>query len=71
MNQYFSIVCGYVYDQVKGDPENGIAPGTEFKDLPNSWVCPVCGSPKSDFEKVKVPICSYGNYEVSCHQAQA
>jgi len=57
MTQYFSIVCGYVYDPVAGDPENEIAPGTEFEDLPDDWVCPVCGSPKGDFEELKTAIC--------------
>lgn len=41
--------CGYEYDQDKGDPENGIAPGTPFKDLPEEWVCPYCGEAKDKF----------------------
>jgi rubredoxin len=52
MDKYVCAVCGYVYDPVQGDPENGIAPGTKFKDLPDGWECPVCGAPKSDFEKL-------------------
>ncbi len=51
MSKYVCGVCGYVYDPVKGDPENGIAAGTRFEDLPEDWECPVCGAPKSDFEK--------------------
>lgn len=48
---YVCSVCGYVYDPAKGDPDNGIAPGTTFEDLPDSWTCPVCGVDKSKFEK--------------------
>ncbi len=44
-------VCGYVYDPKKGDPDNGVVPGTEFKDIPEDWVCPVCGAAKDQFEK--------------------
>ena len=43
--------CDYVYDPAKGDPDNGIAPGTAFENLPESWNCPVCGDPKSEFKK--------------------
>jgi flavin reductase (DIM6/NTAB) family NADH-FMN oxidoreductase RutF/rubredoxin len=50
---YVCNVCGYVYDPVKGDPDNGIAPGTNFEDVPDSWTCPVCGADKSKFEKEK------------------
>ncbi|HOV80670.1 MAG TPA: rubredoxin [Bacillota bacterium] len=48
---YRCTVCGYVYDPEKGDPENGIAPGTAFEQLPESWTCPVCGAAKDMFEK--------------------
>ena len=51
MDRYVCSVCGYVYDPAKGDPDSGIAPGRAFKDLPEDWVCPVCGAGKSDFEK--------------------
>lgn len=53
MDRYVCTVCGYVYDPAKGDPDNGVAPGTAFEDLPEDWVCPVCGAPKEDFEKDK------------------
>jgi flavin reductase (DIM6/NTAB) family NADH-FMN oxidoreductase RutF/rubredoxin len=49
--RYVCSVCGYVYDPVKGDPDNGIAPGTKFEDIPDSWICPICGADKSKFEK--------------------
>ena len=45
-------VCGYIYDPAVGDPDGGIQPGTAFEDIPDSWVCPVCGAIKSDFEKL-------------------
>ena len=51
MDKYTCIVCGYVYDPAEGDSASGIAPGTAFEDLPDSWVCPVCGAPKTEFEK--------------------
>ena len=51
MDKYVCKVCGYVYDPEQGDPENGIAPGTRFEDLPDTWVCPECGAEKSEFEK--------------------
>ncbi|MBN1363303.1 MAG: rubredoxin [Syntrophaceae bacterium] len=49
--RYTCSVCGYVYDEALGDPDNGIAPGTKFDDLPDSWTCPVCGADKAKFEK--------------------
>jgi flavin reductase (DIM6/NTAB) family NADH-FMN oxidoreductase RutF/rubredoxin len=52
MASYKCVVCGYVYDPAEGDSSSGIAAGTAFEDLPDSWVCPVCGAPKSEFEKV-------------------
>ena len=52
IEQYKCLPCGYIYDPKVGDPENGIAPGTEFTDLPSDWVCPFCGfSSKSVFVK--------------------
>jgi len=51
MDKYVCTVCGYVYDPEKGDPDGGIAPGTKFEDIPDDWVCPVCGVGKNDFKK--------------------
>jgi flavin reductase (DIM6/NTAB) family NADH-FMN oxidoreductase RutF/rubredoxin len=51
MDKYVCSVCGYVYDPAKGDPESGIKPGTKFEDLPDDWVCPICGATKDQFEK--------------------
>ena len=53
MDKYVCKVCGYVYDPEKGDPDGGIAPGTNFEDIPDDWVCPVCGVGKEEFEKEK------------------
>lgn len=49
--KYKCIVCGYIYDPEQGDPEGNIAPGTPFEELPEDWVCPVCGASKDQFEK--------------------
>ena len=42
-------VCGHLYDEALGDPDSGIAPGTRWEDIPESWSCPQCGVTKSDF----------------------
>ena len=49
MQKYVCVVCGYVYDPAVGDPDGGIAPGTAFEDIPEDWVCPICGVGKDDF----------------------
>ncbi len=49
MKKYVGEVCGYVYDPAKGDPDNGIAPGTAFEDIPDTWSCPECGAGKDEF----------------------
>jgi flavin reductase (DIM6/NTAB) family NADH-FMN oxidoreductase RutF/rubredoxin len=51
MVKYKCTVCGYIYDPELGDPDGGIKPGTPFEEIPDDWVCPVCGAAKSDFEK--------------------
>ncbi len=53
MDKYECTVCGYIYDPAKGDPDSGIEPGTSFEDIPDDWVCPICGADKSSFEKVE------------------
>ena len=53
MQKYRCTICGYIYDPEVGDPDAGIEPGTPFEELPEDWVCPICGAPKSDFEKVE------------------
>lgn len=49
--KYVCNVCGYVYDESVGDPENNIAAGTKWEDLPEDFVCPLCGVGKEDFTK--------------------
>lgn len=50
MKKYVCTACSYVYDPKLGDPENGIAAGTPFEELPEEWVCPLCGLGKDVFE---------------------
>jgi flavin reductase (DIM6/NTAB) family NADH-FMN oxidoreductase RutF/rubredoxin len=51
-DKYYCPACGYVYDSEIGDPDSGISPGTQFEDIPDSWICPTCGTEKSDFVRV-------------------
>ena len=51
MDKWKCSVCGYVYDPAAGDPDSGIAPGTPFEQIPDNWVCPICGAAKDMFEK--------------------
>ena len=53
MKKYKCIMCGYIYDPAVGDPDNGVAAGTAFEDLPDDWVCPECGVGKDEFEPVE------------------
>jgi rubredoxin len=53
MKKYQCTACTYVYDPEVGDPENGVAPGTPFEQLPEDWVCPMCGVGKELFEPVE------------------
>ena len=46
--------CGYIYDEEKGAPDEGLAPGTRWTDIPDDWVCPECGTPKADFDMVEL-----------------
>ena len=51
MAKYVCTVCGYIYDEAVGEPDNGIAAGTKWEDLPDDYVCPLCGVGKDMFEK--------------------
>ncbi len=51
---FVCVQCGFEYDEAKGWPEDGIAPGTRWDDIPEDWSCPDCGAAKSDFEMVEV-----------------
>lgn len=50
MDKYICRVCATIYDPNLGDPEDGVPPGTLFENLPNDWICPVCGSTKDKYE---------------------
>ncbi|MBD2355945.1 rubredoxin [Tolypothrix sp. FACHB-123] len=50
MAKYICTICGYEYDPELGDTDGGIEPGTAFEDIPENWVCPICGATKDEFE---------------------
>ena len=52
--QYMCVICGYIYDEEHGWPDDDIAPGTVWEDVPAEWVCPDCGVGKEDFEMIAV-----------------
>lgn len=54
MKKYQCIVCGWIYDEALGCPEEGLPPGTRWDDIPDDWICPECGVGKSDFEMVEI-----------------
>lgn len=53
MKKYVCVVCGYIYDPEQGDPDNDVDPGTSFEDIPDDWLCPMCGADKSQFEETE------------------
>ena len=53
MQKFVCDVCGYIYDPAEGDPDNDVKAGTSFDDLPEDWVCPLCGAPQSDFSPIE------------------
>lgn len=54
MKKYMCLICGWIYDEEKGWPDDGIPPGTPWEDVPLLWSCPECGAAKSDFEMVEI-----------------
>jgi len=52
LTKYVCNICGYVYDPAKGDPDNAIEPGTSWENVPDDWVCPICGAGKDEFEAI-------------------
>ena len=54
MKKYECMMCGYIYDEALGDPDEGIVPGTVWEDIPEDWSCPDCGANKEDFEMVEI-----------------
>lgn len=54
MKKWQCIVCGFIYDEAEGWPDDGIAPGTAWEDVPADWQCPDCGVGKEDFEMISI-----------------
>lgn len=54
MKKYICIICGYIYDERLGDPDEGIPAGTKWEDVPDDWMCPDCGVGKNEFEMVEI-----------------
>jgi len=54
MKVYMCVICGYLYDEAKGVPDEGIPPGTRWEDVPLNWRCPECGAGKKDFEMMEI-----------------
>lgn len=54
MSRWQCMVCGWVFDEAKGDPDSGIEAGTRWQDVPDDWICPDCGAGKEDFEMIKI-----------------
>ena len=54
MKKYLCLICGLIYDESKGWPEDYIEPGTKWEDVPDTWMCPDCGATKSDFDMIEI-----------------
>ena len=52
--RYMCLLCGYIYDEEQGDPDEGLAAGTKWEDVPLNWRCPDCGATKDEFEMVEI-----------------
>jgi rubredoxin len=53
MKKYMCLICGWIYDEAAGAPDEGIPPGTRWEDVPPNWTCPECGARKEDFEMIE------------------
>jgi rubredoxin len=51
---WMCLICGYIYDEAKGDADSGLSPGTRWEDVPINWTCPDCGARKEEFEMVVI-----------------
>ncbi len=51
---WMCIICGWIYDESKGSPEDGLPPGMRWEEVPENWLCPECGAGKQDFEMVEI-----------------
>ncbi len=54
MKKYMCLICGWLYDEEHGAPDEGLAPGTRWEDVPPNWTCPECGARKEDFEMIEI-----------------
>jgi rubredoxin len=54
MKTWMCLICGWIYDEAAGVPEEGVAAGTRWEDIPPNWTCPECGARKEDFEMVEI-----------------
>jgi rubredoxin len=54
MKTWMCLICGWIYDEAQGAPDDGLAPGTKWEDVPPNWTCPECGARKEDFELVEI-----------------
>jgi rubredoxin len=54
LKKYMCLICGWIYDEATGAPDEGIAPGTRWEDVPPNWTCPECGARKEDFEMIEI-----------------
>jgi rubredoxin len=54
LRKWMCVVCGFIYDEALGLPDEGIEPGTRWEDVPDAWTCPDCGATKDDFEMVEI-----------------
>ena len=54
LKTWMCLICGWIYDEEQGSPDDGIAPGTKWEDVPINWTCPECGARKEDFEIVQI-----------------
>jgi rubredoxin len=54
LRKWMCVVCGFIYDEAEGLPDEGIAPGTRWADVPDTWTCPDCGATKEDFEMIEI-----------------
>jgi len=54
LKKYMCLICGWIYDEAEGAPDEGIAPGTRWEDVPPNWTCPECGARKEDFEMIEI-----------------
>lgn len=54
--KYLCVICGFIYDEEHGWPEDGLAAGTKWEDVPENWFCPDCGASKEDFEMIEIDV---------------